>query len=59
MTRTAEVSEDDPSRLVSVVGGGAFYHVCVADVKPFIELLKSIDTGSIVIMASYDEPSTK
>lgn len=24
MTRTAEVSEDDPSRLVSVVGGGAF-----------------------------------
>lgn len=58
MTCTAEVSEDDPSRLVSG-WRRSFYHVCVADVKPFIELLKSIETGSIVIMASYDEPSTK
>lgn len=35
------------------------YDTYSGDVKPFIELLKSIETGSIVIMASYDEPSTK
>ncbi|XP_035772503.1 uncharacterized protein LOC102784057 [Neolamprologus brichardi] len=35
------------------------YNMYSGDVKPFIELLKSIETGSIVIMASYDEPSTK
>ncbi|XP_039988265.1 protein FAM3C-like isoform X2 [Xiphias gladius] len=29
------------------------------DVKPFIELLKSIEKGSVVLMASYDEPSSK
>uniref|UniRef100_A0A4W6BKV2 ILEI/PANDER domain-containing protein n=1 Tax=Lates calcarifer TaxID=8187 RepID=A0A4W6BKV2_LATCA len=28
-------------------------------VKPLIELLKSIEKGSIVLMASYDEPSSK
>ncbi|CAI5668367.1 protein FAM3C isoform X1 [Oreochromis niloticus] len=35
------------------------YNMYSGDVKPFIELLKSIERGSIVIMASYDEPSTK
>ncbi|XP_051236853.1 protein FAM3C isoform X2 [Dicentrarchus labrax] len=29
------------------------------DVKPLIELLKSIETGSVVLMASYDDPSSK
>ncbi|KAK9516087.1 hypothetical protein VZT92_024047 [Zoarces viviparus] len=29
------------------------------DVKPLIEFLKSIETGNVLLMASYDEPSTK
>ncbi|XP_040894895.1 protein FAM3C isoform X2 [Toxotes jaculatrix] len=29
------------------------------DVKPLIEFLKSIEKGSVVLMASYDDPSTK
>ncbi|XP_022617331.1 protein FAM3C-like [Seriola dumerili] len=29
------------------------------EVKPLLELLKSIENGSIVLMASYDDPSTK
>lgn len=29
------------------------------DVAPLIELLKKIETGTIVLMASYDEPATR
>ncbi|XP_056242735.1 protein FAM3C isoform X2 [Seriola aureovittata] len=29
------------------------------EVKPLLEVLKSIENGSIVLMASYDDPSTK
>ncbi|XP_054476507.1 protein FAM3D [Anoplopoma fimbria] len=29
------------------------------EVKPLIEFLESIETGSLVLMASYDEPSSK
>ncbi|XP_074489517.1 protein FAM3C-like [Sebastes fasciatus] len=37
----------------------AHFDMFGGDVKPFIELLKTIETGSVVLMASYDEPSTK
>ncbi|KAM7415397.1 hypothetical protein PAMA_019970 [Pampus argenteus] len=33
--------------------------VIINDVKPLIELLKSIEKGAIVLMASYDDPSSK
>ncbi|XP_042338061.1 protein FAM3C-like, partial [Plectropomus leopardus] len=29
------------------------------DVKPLVELLQSVESGSVVLMASYDEPSSK
>ncbi|XP_045894196.1 protein FAM3C-like [Micropterus dolomieu] len=37
----------------------ASFEMYSGDVKPLIELLKSITDGSVVLMASYDEPSTK
>ncbi|XP_033490332.1 protein FAM3C isoform X1 [Epinephelus lanceolatus] len=35
------------------------FNMYSGDVKPLIELLKSIEVGSAVLMASYDEPSSK
>ncbi|XP_042266778.1 protein FAM3C-like [Thunnus maccoyii] len=35
------------------------FNMYSGDVEPLIELLKSIEKGSIVLMASYDEPSSK
>lgn len=34
-------------------------HLHVADVKPLINFLKNIESGSVVLMASFDEPATK
>ncbi|KAG7231603.1 hypothetical protein INR49_010998 [Caranx melampygus] len=33
--------------------------VIVNEVQPLVEVLKSIEKGSIVLMASFDDPSTK
>ncbi|AWP09032.1 putative protein FAM3C-like [Scophthalmus maximus] len=35
------------------------FDMYAGDVNPLIELLKSIETGSVVMMASYDEPASK
>lgn len=35
------------------------YNMWSGDVVPLIDFLKKIDTGSIVLMASFDEPATK
>ncbi|KAM6926302.1 protein FAM3C-like [Lycodopsis pacificus] len=35
------------------------FNMYSGDVKPLIEFLKSIETGNVVLMASYDEPATK
>ncbi|XP_068580159.1 protein FAM3C-like [Cebidichthys violaceus] len=35
------------------------FDMFTGDVKPLIEFLKSIETGHVVLMASFDEPSTK
>uniref|UniRef100_A0A3Q0SRT9 ILEI/PANDER domain-containing protein n=1 Tax=Amphilophus citrinellus TaxID=61819 RepID=A0A3Q0SRT9_AMPCI len=45
--------------LVEVVCAKFFYDVCLAEVKPLIDFLNIIEKGSIVIIASYDEPATK
>ncbi|CAK6983735.1 protein FAM3C-like%2C partial [Scomber scombrus] len=37
----------------------AYFNMYSGDVSPLIELLKNIQKGSIVLMASYDDPSTK
>ncbi|XP_031168982.1 protein FAM3C isoform X2 [Sander lucioperca] len=37
----------------------AHFDMYSGDVKPLVELLKSIETGAVVLMASYDEPATK
>ncbi|KAM7397348.1 hypothetical protein PAMP_020327 [Pampus punctatissimus] len=41
-----------------VINTGHF-NMYSGDVKPLIELLKSIEKGAIVLMASYDDPSSK
>lgn len=33
--------------------------VCVADVQPLVDFLKAIEVGSVVLMASFDDPATK
>lgn len=35
------------------------YDMYGGDVKPLVEFLKTIETGSIVLIASYDEPASK
>ncbi|XP_047451302.1 protein FAM3C-like [Mugil cephalus] len=35
------------------------YDMYGGDVAPLIELLKSVESGSVVLMASFDEPSSK
>lgn len=35
------------------------YDMWAGDVKPLIDFLKTTETGSIVLMASYDEPASK
>ncbi|XP_029317903.1 protein FAM3C [Cottoperca gobio] len=37
----------------------AFFDMWAGDVAPFIKLLKEIEDGTVVMMASFDEPSTK
>ncbi|XP_078112454.1 protein FAM3C isoform X4 [Sander vitreus] len=37
----------------------AHFDMYSGDVKPLVEFLKSIETGAVVLMASYDEPSSK
>ncbi|KAF1386287.1 hypothetical protein PFLUV_G00092950 [Perca fluviatilis] len=37
----------------------AHFDMYSGNVKPLVEFLKSIETGSVVLMASYDDPSTK
>ncbi|XP_059190289.1 protein FAM3C-like [Centropristis striata] len=37
----------------------AFFNMYNGDVKPLIALLKGVETGSVVLMASYDDPATK
>ncbi|XP_068579395.1 protein FAM3C-like [Cebidichthys violaceus] len=41
-----------------VIKTGTF-NMYSGDVKPLIEFLKSIETGHVVLMASFDDPSTK
>ncbi|KAL7371446.1 hypothetical protein ABVT39_027214 [Epinephelus coioides] len=36
-----------------------FYDMWAGDVAPFIKFLKEIEEGTIVMMASFDDPSTK
>ncbi|XP_069021005.1 protein FAM3C isoform X1 [Embiotoca jacksoni] len=36
-----------------------FYDMWAGDVAPFIKFLKEIEDGTIVMMASYDDPATK
>ncbi|XP_078137727.1 protein FAM3C [Sander vitreus] len=36
-----------------------FFDMWAGDVAPFIKFLKEIDEGTIVMMASFDDPSTK
>lgn len=33
--------------------------VAVAAVAPFIDFLKSVESGAFVLIASFDEPGTK
>lgn len=35
------------------------YDMWAGEVKPLIDFLKTIETGTIVLMASYDEPASK
>lgn len=51
---------------VAVVWGRLFFahghcynHVSCVDVAPFISFLKEIEDGTIVMMASFDDASTK
>ncbi|XP_047246182.1 protein FAM3C isoform X2 [Girardinichthys multiradiatus] len=37
----------------------AFYDMWAGDVEPFIKFLKEIEDGSIIMMASFDDPATK
>ncbi|XP_053175301.1 protein FAM3C-like, partial [Scomber japonicus] len=37
----------------------AHFNMYSGDVNPLIELLKSLQKGSIILIASYDDPSTK
>ncbi|XP_036978104.1 protein FAM3C isoform X2 [Acanthopagrus latus] len=36
-----------------------FFDMWAGDVAPFIKFLKEIEDGTVVMMASYDDPSTK
>lgn len=36
-----------------------FFDMWAGDVKPFIKFLKEIQDGTVVMMASFDDPSTK
>lgn len=49
-----------PVPLVWVFTRGRCYnHVSCVDVAPFITFLKEIEDGTIVMMASFDDASTK
>ncbi|KAK5866751.1 hypothetical protein PBY51_011302 [Eleginops maclovinus] len=37
----------------------SFFNMYSGDVNPLVELLQGVQTGSVVLMASYDEPATK
>ncbi|CAL9682912.1 unnamed protein product [Knipowitschia caucasica] len=37
----------------------AFFDMWAGDVEPFIKFLKEIEDGSVVMMASFDDPATK
>ncbi|XP_033970064.1 protein FAM3C-like [Trematomus bernacchii] len=36
-----------------------FFNMYSGDVKPLVALLQGVEAGSVVLMASYDEPATK
>ncbi|XP_033933847.1 protein FAM3C-like isoform X2 [Pseudochaenichthys georgianus] len=36
-----------------------FFNMYSGDVKPLVALLQGVEAGSVVLMASYDDPSTK
>ncbi|KAF3855463.1 hypothetical protein F7725_023518, partial [Dissostichus mawsoni] len=36
-----------------------FFNMFSGDVKPLVALLQGVEAGSVVLMASYDEPATK
>ncbi|XP_034095756.1 protein FAM3C-like isoform X2 [Gymnodraco acuticeps] len=36
-----------------------FFNMYSGDVKPLVALLQGVEVGSVVLMASYDEPATK
>lgn len=42
-----------------VTDGDRVVRVAAAVVEPFIEFLKSIESGAFVLIASFDEPGTK
>ncbi|NXT17560.1 FAM3C protein, partial [Syrrhaptes paradoxus] len=44
---------------VALVNGNSFVFSLFSDVAPFIEFLKSIQDGTIVLMGTYDDGATK